>query len=84
MLDLGTVPTVWYLLFFMLDLGTVPTVWYLLFFMLDLGTVPTVWYVLFFILFQALVLFTFVLMINEKVCSLMFKKLSLNSFSYKN
>ena len=34
---------------FLLDLGTVPTVWYfLLIFLLDLGTVPTVWYFLFY------------------------------------
>jgi hypothetical protein len=48
-------------LVFLLDFGTVPTVWYLLFsvkfrncsdsvvslvFLLDLGTVPTVWYLL--------------------------------------
>ena len=34
---------------FLVDLGTVPMVWYfLLIFLLDLGTVPTVWYFLFY------------------------------------
>jgi len=64
-MDFGTVPTVWYFLFFywilelsdsvvffvfLFDFGTVPTVWYFFVFLLDFGTVPSVWYFLFFYL----------------------------------
>ena len=33
---------------FLLDIGAVPTVWYLMDFLIDIGAVPTVQYLLFF------------------------------------
>jgi hypothetical protein len=50
LMDLGTVPTVWYFLFyFLLDLGTVLTVWYFLFYFCNGSRkCSTVWYFLFY------------------------------------
>jgi hypothetical protein len=50
-MDLGTVPTVWYLLFYFSNGSrncSDGVVFFVLFYLLDLGSVPTVWYFLFY------------------------------------
>jgi hypothetical protein len=50
LLDVGIVPTVWYICVF-LYFGIVPTVWYIFVF-LDFRIVPTVWYIFVFLDFR--------------------------------